>query len=346
MIKIDNIEISKDSKPYIIAELSGNHNGSIDRALNLMELAAEAGADAIKLQTYTADTLTIDCDEDDFLINDGLWKGKKLYDLYNEAHTPWEWHKELFDKGKELGITVFSTPFDESAVDFLEDLEMPAYKVASFEILDLPLIEYIASKKKPIIMSTGMANLPEIRDAVEVIEKYHKEIIILHCVSGYPTPYDQANLKTIMSLQTEFPEYLIGLSDHTLGTSVPVTSIALGARVIEKHFTDDRTKKGPDSDFSLEPHELKALVDETKQAWDALGVAGYKTKKVEESSIKFRRSLYFVKDIKKGEEVTKENLRRIRPGYGISPKYYNDILGKKVSVDVKRGTPVSLDHIN
>jgi len=344
-IVIDGYEINKDSKPYIIAELSANHNGSIERAFDLMKLAKDAGADAIKLQTYTADTLTIDCDKDDFLIREGLWEGKKLYDLYNEAYTPWEWHKDLFEKGKELGITVFSTPFDESAVEFLADLDMPAYKVASFEILDLPLLEAMAKQMKPVILSTGMANLSEIKDAVETINKYHNDIVILHCVSGYPTPYEQANLLTIEEIQSHFPENIVGLSDHTLGSCVPIAAVARGAKVIEKHFTDSRKNKGPDSEFSLEPDELKRLCDETKFAWQALGKPGFETKKVEKASRKFRRSLYFTEDIKAGSIINESNMRRIRPGFGISPKYYEDILGKKVTRDIERGTPVSFEDI-
>lgn len=343
-IKINNFEISDNSKPYIIAEVSGNHNGSIDKALELIEIAKKSGADAVKLQTYTADTLTIKCDKADFAINDGLWAGKDLYSLYEWAHTPWEWHKALFEKAKELDITIFSSPFDETAVDFLEELNVPAYKIASFEAVDIPLIKYVASKNKPIILSTGMANLDEINDAVKAIEEYHDNYILLHCVSGYPTPPEQTNLLTISDLKSKF-NCPIGLSDHTLGNTTCIASIALGAKVIEKHFTTSRDDEGPDSAFSLEPHELKALCDETEIAWKALGVASYERKKVEESSLKYRRSVYFVSDIKKGDFITKENTRRIRPGYGISPKFYEEIIGKKVNQDITRGTAVSFDLI-
>lgn len=343
-IIIDNYKINDSSKPYIIAEVSGNHNGSLEKAIRLIEIAKERGADAVKLQTYTADTLTIDCDKEDFQIKTGLWEGKKLYDLYEWAHTPWEWHKELFEKARELEITVFSTPFDESAVDFLEDLNVPCYKIASFEATDLPLIEYVASKGKPIIISSGMANLEEIESALNTIKKYHNQIILLHCVSGYPTPHDQANLNTITDLKRKFQCH-IGLSDHTLGTATAVTSVALGAKVIEKHFTFSRDEKGSDSEFSLEPEELETLCSETKIAWQSLGTAGYERKKVEKESLKFRRSLYFVKDLNVGDEITKENLRRIRPGYGIAPKYYHELLGKKVSMNIERGTAVKWEMI-
>lgn len=344
-IKINDFEISESSRPYVIAEVSGNHNGSIEKAKELIQIAKDSGADAVKLQTYTADTLTIDSDNSDFLIEGGLWDGKTLYELYEWAHTPWSWHKELFDKAKEIGITIFSSPFDESAVDFLEELNVPAYKIASFEAVDIPLIEYVASKNKPIILSTGMANLEEINDAVTAIEKYHQNYVLLHCVSGYPTPADQTNLKTIVDMKSRF-NCLIGLSDHTLGNTTAFVGIALGARVIEKHFTKSREEKGPDSAFSLEPKELKQLCQESKAAWESLGSAGYERKKVEQTSLKFRRSIYFTEDIKQGEVITKSNTRRIRPGYGLSPKYYNDILGHKVKYDIKRGTPVDRDAID
>lgn len=344
-IKIGNYTIDESSKPYIIAEISGNHNGSLDKALRLIEIAKECGADAVKLQTYTADTLTINCDKADFQISEGLWEGKTLYELYEWAHTPWDWHKALFKKAAEVGIEIFSTPFDESSVDFLEDLGVPCYKIASFEATDLPLIEYTASKMKPMIVSTGMANREEIELLVKSIQKFHNDFILLHCVSGYPTPHNQANLKTINKLRGDF-NCLIGLSDHTLGIATSITSIALGARVIEKHFTESRSEHGPDSAFSLEPNELKSLCEESRNAWDSLGSASYVRKSVEDSSLKFRRSLYFVQDIKKGQVITPENLRRIRPGFGISPKYYEQILGKTVNIDISKGTAVSFDLID
>ncbi|MAE21966.1 MAG: pseudaminic acid synthase [Pseudomonas sp.] len=345
-ITIDNYKIGKGHKPYIIAELSANHNGSLAKALQTIEEAAKCGADAIKLQTYTPDTMTIDCDAKDFQISGGLWDGYKLYDLYKWAQTPFEWHEAMFKKARELGITVFSTPFDETAVDLLEELNTPAYKIASFEVTDLPLLKKIAQTGKPIIMSTGMANLEEIEDAVRTIkENGCKELVVLHCISSYPSPIDQANLATIPDIASKF-DCLSGLSDHTMGTVVSVASIALGACVIEKHFTLDRNDKGPDSEFSLEPHELKKLCEETKAAWQAIGEAGYERKPAEKENVKFRRSIYFVKDIKTGEKITEEHIKRIRPGFGLAPKHFEELLGKTVKADIKRGTATSWDLLN
>ncbi|QBG35215.1 pseudaminic acid synthase [Litorilituus sediminis] len=345
-ITIDNKKIGANHKPYIIAELSANHNGKIDKALKAIEVAAQCGADAVKIQSYTADTMTIDCDKDDFQVKGGLWDGYKLYDLYQWAQTPFEWHQQLFAKAKEVGITLFSTPFDESAVDLLEALDAPAYKLASFEITDLPLIKRIAQTGKPMIISTGMANLEEITDAINTAKDNGcKELVVLHCISAYPAPFEQANLATIADIAKRF-DVIAGLSDHTLGTVVSVTSIALGASLIEKHFTLDRNDKGPDAEFSLEPDELKRLVEETQAAHQALGVAGYERKPVEQASMKFRRSLYFVKDIVKGEQITEQHIRRIRPGYGIAPKYFQQLLGKKVTQTITRGTAVSWDLID
>jgi len=328
----------KDKEPFIIAELSANHNGSIERAFESIKVAKECGASAIKIQTYTADTMTIKSDRDEFKVKSGIWSGYKLYDLYNEAHTPYEWHKPLFDYAKEIGITIFSTPFDRTAVDLLEDLNTPLYKVASFEVIDLPLIKYIAQTKKPMIISTGMANLEEIREAVEVAkENGCQDLVLLHCISSYPAPIEESNLLTIPDLAEKFG-VISGLSDHTMGTVVATTSVALGACVIEKHFTLSRDDKGPDSEFSLEPSELKMLCKDAKVAWRSLGKVGYSLKKSEK--LTSRRSLYIVKDIRKGEEITLENIRSIRPGHGLSPKYYNDLLGKKVAKNVERGTPV------
>jgi len=328
----------KDKAPFIIAELSANHNGSIERAFESIKVAKECGASAIKIQTYTADIMTIKSDRDEFKVKSGIWSGYELYDLYNEAHTPYEWHKPLFDYAKEIGITIFSTPFDRTAVDLLEDLNSPLYKVASFEIIDLPLIKYIARTKKPMIISTGMANFEEIREAVEVAkENGCKDLVLLHCISSYPAPIEESNLLTIPDLAEKF-SVISGLSDHTMGTVVATTSVALGACVIEKHFTLSRDEKGPDSEFSLEPIELKKLCKDTKAAWISLGKADYSLKKSEK--ITNRRSLYVVKDIEKGEEFTSENIRSIRPGYGLAPKYYESLLGEKVVKSVKKGAPI------
>jgi pseudaminic acid synthase len=344
-MEIDNKVISNNSPPYIIAELSANHNGSITRAFESILAAKEAGADAVKIQTYTADTMTIDCDREEFQIMGGLWDGYSLYDLYKEAQTPYEWHKPLFDYAKEIGITIFSTPFDETAVDLLEELGTPAYKIASFEMTDLPLVKYVAQTKKPMIVSTGMANLEEITEVVRVAKEGGcTDLILLHCISSYPAPAEQSNLKTIPDLAERFG-VISGLSDHTMGTTVATTSVALGACVIEKHFTLSRADKGPDSEFSLEPQELKQLCIDTKIAWQALGKAGYKRKEVEKPNIKYRRSIYVVKDIKKGDKLTKENIKRIRPGYGLEPKHYKEILSKVAKFDMVRGTPISFDLI-
>ena len=325
--------------------MSANHNGDLSRALKTIEMAKSCGADAVKIQTYTADTMTIDCEKEDFQIHGGLWDGYNLYRLYQWAQTPYEWHKPMFDHARKIGITLFSTPFDETAVDLLEDLNVPAYKIASFEAVDLPLIEYVARTGKPMIMSTGMANLEEITEAVDAARQGGcKDLILLHCISSYPAPVEQSNLRTIPDLAKRF-DVISGLSDHTLGTTVPISSIALGASVIEKHVTLNREDKGPDSEFSLEPHELKKLCFETKEAWLALGEAGYERKPAEESNVKFRRSIFVVEDIKAGELVTKKNIRRIRPGNGLLPKHYKEILGRRVSCDLKRGTALEWEHI-
>ena len=345
-MKIGDRIISKENTPYIIAELSANHNGSLDRAFKSILAAKEAGADAVKIQTYTADTMTIDCEREEFQITGGLWGGYSLYNLYKEAHTPYEWHKPLFDYAKKLGITIFSTPFDETAVDLLEELETPAYKIASFEMTDLPLVKYVAQTKKPMIISTGVANLEEITETVEVARQNGcTDLILLHCISSYPAPAEQSNLKTIPDLAKRFG-VLAGLSDHTMGTTVATTSIALGACVIEKHFTLSRSDKGPDSEFSLEPKELKQLCIDTKIAWQSLGQVGYEKKEAEKSNVKYRRSIYVVKDIKKGDKLTKENIKRIRPGFGLESKYYEQILSKTAKFDLARGTPISFHLIS
>jgi N-acetylneuraminate synthase len=329
------------SRPYIIAEISGNHNGSIDRAKELVKLAKENGADCVKIQTYTPDTMTIKSNKDDFLIKGGLWDGYNLWDLYDWAQTPFEWQKELFEYANSIGITMISTPFDESAVDLLESLSCPFYKVASFELTDLPLIKYIAQTKKPIILSTGMANEKEIKEAIDTIIQYGSgDFILLHCVSGYPTPVEEINLDTIKLLKKKF-KCEIGLSDHTLGNTSAILSIALGAKVIEKHFTFDRSEGGPDAEFSMEPHELKDLSENISLAHKAIGVGSFEMKSAEESNIKFRRSIYVVNDIKKGDVFTKENIRRIRPGYGLEPKDYEKIIGLKAKRDLEEGNPLT-----
>lgn len=345
VININGREIGSNHPPYIIAELSANHNGNLDKALQTIDMAKAMGADAVKLQTYTADTMTIDCDNDDFQIHGGLWDGYNLYRLYQWAQTPYEWHKEIFDYARKIGITCFSTPFDETAVDLLEDLNAPAYKIASFEAIDLPLIRYVANTGKPMIISTGMANLEEITEAVETAkEEGCNNIVLLHCISGYPVPVDQSNLQTIPDLASRF-NIITGLSDHTLGTTVSIASIALGARVIEKHVTLSREDKGPDSEFSLEPNELKALCSEAKIVWDALGTANYKIKPIEEENTKFRRSIYVVEDMKAGDIFTTKQVRRIRPGFGLSPKYYDEIINKMASCDLSRGTALKWNHV-
>jgi len=343
--EIEGRKIGADQPPYIIAELSANHNGSLERAFATIDAARESGADAIKLQTYTADTMTIDCDRDEFLIKGGLWDGYKLYDLYKWAETPFEWHQAMFDYARQRGITVFSTPFDETAVDLLESLNTPAYKVASFEATDLPLIRYIASTGKPMIMSTGMCSEEEVREAANAArEAGCKDLVLLHCISSYPAPMEQANLQQMSYLAERFSS-IPGLSDHTLGTTAPIAAVALGACVIEKHFTLDRQEKGPDSEFSIEPQELKQLCKDTYDAWSALGNYGFKRQKAEESNKVFRRSVYFVNDLKAGEMINESDIRRIRPGMGLHPKYFDDLVGKKVKQDVSRGTPTSWELI-
>ena len=340
---IENRPIGPDYPPYIIAELSANHNGSLERALATIDAAQHCGADAIKLQTYSADTMTIDCDHEDFMIRGGLWDGYKLYDLYKWAETPYEWHKPLFDHARKRGITVFSTPFDETAVDLLEDLNTPAYKIASFEIVDLPLIRYVASTGKPMIMSTGMASEEEIEEAVTVARDTGcTDLVLLHCISAYPAPMDQANLRQMCEISLRFGT-MPGLSDHTLGTTASVAAVALGACVIEKHFTLSRADKGPDSEFSLEPADLERLCRDAKDAWLALGRAGFERHEAEQGSKLFRRSIYITGDLEPGDFLTAENLRRIRPGYGLPAKHYESLLGRRVKKRVRRGTAARWD---
>ena len=339
--EINGRKINPDSPPYIIAELSANHNGDIKRAFATIKSAHESGADAIKIQSYTADTMTIDCDSEEFMIRGGLWDGYKLYDLYKWAETPFEWHQAIFEYAKNLGITIFSTPFDESAVDLLESLNAPAYKIASFEATDLPLIRYVASKGKPMIMSTGMCSELEIQEAVIAArEGGCEELVLLHCISSYPAPMDQANLLQMPELAKRF-NTIPGLSDHTLGTTASVAAVALGACLIEKHFTLSRSDKGPDSEFSLEPSELEQLCRDARDAWAALGKVGFERQKAEEKNKQFRRSVYFIKDLKAGETITADHIRRIRPGMGLEPKFFDGLLGRKVTQDIVRGTPCS-----
>ncbi len=331
--------------PFVIAEMSGNHNGDLDRALAIMEAAKNAGADAVKLQTYTADTITIDHDGPEFRIKGGPWDGRRLYDLYQEAHTPWDWHEALFDKGRELGLIVFSSPFDKTAVDFLEKLDCPAYKVASFEAVDLPLIARASATGKPLIVSTGMANREEIDAAVcGARENGAGGLALLHCVSAYPALPEEANLRTIPHLMSSF-ETVVGLSDHTPGIGVAVASVAFGACLIEKHFTLSRDDGGPDAAFSLEPPELKALTRECRAAWEALGDVCYERTPGEKGNVLFRRSLYVVKDIEQGEEFTEKNIRSIRPCHGLPPKHYGEILGRKAKHALARGVALQWPDI-
>lgn len=342
---INSRKVGQDEPPFIIAELSANHNGSLERALETISAAHRCGADAIKLQTYTPDTMTIDCDRPDFMIRGGLWNGYKLYDLYKEAQTPYEWHEPLFSHARALGMTIFSTPFDESAVDLLENLDAPAYKIASFEIVDLPLIRYVASTGKPMIMSTGMASEDEIAEALDAAyDGGCRELVLLHCVSSYPAPMEQANLRHIPELAMRFG-VAAGLSDHTLGTIAAVTSVALGACLVEKHFTLSRHDKGPDSAFSLEPQDLQRLCKDTKDAWAALGHGGFRCQPSEADSRIFRRSLYFTSDLPAGAVIRSDDVRRIRPGMGIAPKYYSEVVGKVLQSPVLRGMPVKWELI-
>ena len=344
-MSIDGRRISRDDPPYIIAELSANHNGSLDTALKIIEEAKKAGADAVKLQTYRPDTITLDSSEPDFQIHGGLWDGRTLYELYEEAHMPWEWHKPLFDHAKSLGITIFSSPFDKTAVDLLEDLGAPAYKIASFEAVDLPLIEYVAKTGKPMIISTGMANAEEIQEAIDAAKGAGcQELAVLHCVSGYPAPAEDYNLRTVSDMAERFG-VVTGLSDHTLDNTTAIASVVLGAALIEKHFTLDRSGGGPDDSFSLEPADLADLCRNSKTAWSCLGQVDYGRKSSEQGNAQFRRSLYFVKDLKAGEQITEDSVRSVRPGFGVAPKYLKSILGRTVTVDVAKNTPVLMEKM-
>ncbi|MDO5679074.1 MAG: pseudaminic acid synthase [Pelistega sp.] len=340
-MKINNRKIGQECSPYIIAELSANHNGSLDTALKIIEQAKICGADAVKLQTYKADTITLNSQNEDFMIRGGLWDGQSLYELYEKAHMPWDWHKPLFDFARTLDITIFSSPFDRTAVDLLEDLNAPAYKIASFEAVDLPLIKYVASTGKPMIISTGMADKEEISEAIQAAyDGGCKELAVLHCVSGYPAPAEDYNLLTIRDMIDSF-KIPVGLSDHTLDNTTAIASVVLGASIIEKHFTLDRNGGGPDDSFSLEPADLKQLCDGAKTAWSALGNVDYGRKSSEQGNAQFRRSLYFVKDMKAGDVIDETCIRSVRPGYGLAPKYFEQLVGKRVKTNIKRNTPTN-----
>jgi len=346
-VKIANKKIGKNYPVFIVAELSANHLRKFDNAVKLIKEAKEAGADAVKLQTYTPDTITIDCENEYFQIKQGtIWDGKTLYELYKEAYTPWEWQPKLKKIAEEMGLILFSTPFDKTAVDFLEEMNVPAYKIASLEILDIPLIEYVASKGKPVIISTGIATLSDIKEAVNACKRMENDqIALLKCTSVYPVPLGEINLKTIPNLAETFGT-IVGLSDHTLTISVPVASVALGACIIEKHFTLNRSSGGADAAFSLEPDEFKAMVKAIREVEKALGEVSYELTEKMKKSRQHSRSLFVVKNMKAEEIFTEENVRSIRPGYGLPPKYLKDILGKKAKKDIKRGTPLSWELID
>jgi N-acetylneuraminate synthase len=339
-IQIAGRSIGPEHLPYVIAEVSANHNGKLETAMHIIEEAKKAGADAAKLQTYKPDTITLNCDSEDFKIRGGLWDGRTLYELYEEAHMPWEWHKPLFEHARKVGITLFSSPFDNTAIDLLEDLNAPAYKIASFEAVDLPLIKYAASTGKPMIISTGMADDEEIQEAIVAAQEGGcKELAVLHCVSGYPAPAEDYNLRTIPDMIQRFG-LVTGLSDHTLDNTTAITSVAMGASIIEKHFTLDRSGGGPDDSFSLEPADLTALCNGVKTAWQALGKVDYGRKSSEQGNLQFRRSLYFVKDLKAGSVIEVDAIRSVRPGFGLAPKILKDLIGRRIKVDVLQATPV------
>lgn len=345
-IQINGRKIGSNYPPYIIAELSANHNGKLGNAFKLIDEACKSGADAVKLQTYTADTITLNCDSSDFQIHGGLWDGKTLHQLYQEAHMPWAWHKPLFEYARKAGITIFSSPFDSTAVDLLEDLNAPAYKIASFEAVDLPLIRYVAQTGKPMIISTGMADCEEISEAVEAARSAGcREMAILHCVSGYPAPAEDYNLRTLQDMIQRFG-LVTGLSDHTLENTTALASVALGASIIEKHFSLDRNGGGPDDSFSLEPQELLSLCRDCRATWQALGGIDYGCKASEKGNVKFRRSLYFVKDLEKGAVVTADCVRSVRPGFGLPPRFLEDVIGRKVTENVKKNTPIKWEILS
>lgn len=343
-INIGGRAIGPGCPPYIIAEISGNHRGSLETAKKLVIEAADAGADAVKLQTYRPDTITLESDRQDFIIDEGLWAGRTLWDLYDEAHTPWEWHAELFDLAAENSIQIFSSPFDDSAVDFLEELGAPAYKIASFEAQDLALIRKAAETGKPLIISTGMLGLSEMKTARDAaMATGNPELAMLHCVSGYPAPASEYNIATIPDMKRELA-VPIGLSDHTLGNTTAICAVTLGADIIEKHFTLDRNGGGPDDSFSMEPHELKDLVDQARTAFECVGSPNYARKPSEEQNVKFQRSLYFVADLPAGHRVTAADVRSVRPGYGLAPASMESLIGAELAVDVKAAEATSEDH--
>ena len=346
MFEINGRKIGVDYPPYVIAEMSANHNGSIDNAYKIIDMAKTCGAEAVKIQTYHPDKITMNINTPEFMIEGGLWDGKSLYELYKEAFMPWEWHKSLFDYAQKLKITIFSSPFDSTAVDLLEDLNTPAYKIASFEAVDIALIKYVAQTGKPMIISTGMADVEEIQEAIEAAKEGGcSELAILHCVSAYPAPAEEYNIKTLLDMQQKFG-LVTGLSDHTIDNTIAITSIGLGASIIEKHVTLDRNANGPDDSFSLEFNELKDLCHSSRLAWQSLGKVDYEVKSSEQGNIKFRRSLYFVKNINKGEVITDKHIRSIRPGYGMPPKEYNNVIGRKILKNVARGSALKSSDID
>jgi pseudaminic acid synthase len=344
-MQIGNYKIDKDSNVFIIAELSANHNGSLETAIETIHAAKRAGADCIKLQTYTADTITLDCANEDFIIKDTIWHGRKLYDLYKEAYTPWEWHSKLFETARQIGLQCFSSPFDKSAVDFLEDLNIPAYKIASFEITDIPLIEYVASKGKPIIISTGIAEMEDIQLAVDVCRKVgNNQIALLKCTSSYPAPIKEANMIMVKDLAERF-NVISGLSDHTIGSTVPIVATTLGAKIIEKHFILDRSIGGPDASFSMNETEFTEMVKSIREAETAIGQIDYILTKKQLKGKDFSRSLYFVNDLKEGDIIAEKDIRSIRPGFGLHPKYFYDIVGKTVTKNFNFGDRVTFNDI-
>ncbi len=344
-MKIGNFLINSESSVFIIAELSANHNGSLDNAIATIRAAKRAGADCIKLQTYTADTITLDSDQEDFLIKGTIWDGRKLYDLYQEAYTPWEWHEELYRVAKEEGLICFSSPFDKTAVDLLESLDSPAYKIASFEITDIPLIEYVASKGKPVIISTGIAREEDIELALDACHRMgNYEVALLKCTSSYPAPIEEANMCMVRDLATQY-NVISGLSDHTMGCTVPIVATVFGAKIIEKHFIIDRSIGGPDASFSMNETEFTEMVKAVREAEKAIGVVDYNLTEKQAKGRDFSRSLYIAEDIKKGEEFTEKNLRSVRPGFGLHPKYLNELLGKTALEDITKGAAMQLNFV-
>jgi N-acetylneuraminate synthase len=338
--------IGPGQSPYVIAEISANHNGDINNAIRLIDEAKKVGANAVKLQTYTPETITLNSNAPDFCIQGGLWNGRTLYDLYSEAHMPWHWHKPLFEHARHQGITIFSSPFDSTAVDLLEDLNTPAYKIASFEAIDLPLIRYVASTGKPMIISTGMADANEIQEAVDAaLGAGCSELALLYCVSGYPAPTTDYKLRTLQDMATRFG-CVTGLSDHTLDNTTAIASVALGSCIIEKHFTLNRNGGGPDDSFSLEPADLKQLCESAHAAWQCLGDVDYGRQSSEKANVQFRRSLYFVKDLKAGDVITEDAVRSVRPGYGLAPKFLSEVIGRRILKGVKANTPITWNSMS